>query len=143
MAAASSAADASAGQRVAPAKPWEPGEVRVGAVQRAPVLDREGGQVRVGGEVAGGAEAAEEAEEVLGVPVARMHDHNVRLGEPGVDVADGLVDENGSSKMARLVVMRTNARSVTQASPTGSSPESTPSHQSRAARWWGAAVSYA
>jgi hypothetical protein len=55
------------------------------------VLDRERGQVRVGREVAGRAEGAEQLAQNRSVTVRRIQNDRGRLGEPCVDDVERLV----------------------------------------------------
>src|SRR5437879_1188375 len=75
--------------RIAPAEAGEAREVRVGRVELGLMLDRQRGQVRVGGEIAGRAQRLEQAKEDLDVPIAGMHDARAGPREPRAHVGAG------------------------------------------------------
>ena len=79
---AGAAGEPISGQRIGSAEPREAAEAGVGGVDDGLVFDGEGGEMGVRGEVAGGAEVVEEAEEDFGMPGAWNEDADARTVKP-------------------------------------------------------------
>lgn len=56
------------------------------------MLDRQRGEMRVGGEISGGPQPAKQIEEHSRVAVARMHERDLWLREPRLDVRTRIQD---------------------------------------------------
>src|SRR6187551_169307 len=85
----------SASQRIDPADALETRKVVVAGTELGAVFDRQRGEVRVVGQVAGGAEWHEQVAHVAGVPLARVNNGCHGRVEPAVDVFEGSVGRKG------------------------------------------------
>src|SRR6266540_5201653 len=82
-------------QGIHPAQPRETGEVGVSRLQLSLVLDREGREVRVRGEIPGRAQRFQQTERQPGVAIAGMDDRDLRPRQPGARVIAGYADGKG------------------------------------------------
>lgn len=78
-------------QRIDPPKSRKPAEVRVIGVQLGLIFDGQGGEVKVGRQLATDARAGCETPHQIEVPRAGMNDLGLRLSHPGADVANRFV----------------------------------------------------
>ena len=101
------------------------------------MLDRQGGQVDVGDQVARGAGLVQEAPEDCRVPRRRVHRRRGARGQPVVEDVQRLSRVERLGESVRRVAILTKASSATQAKPTGSSPVRATSIHRRARAWSG------
>ena len=128
----------SARDGVKPPQRWEPEEIRVRRVEDGFVLQRNGRDLGVCGEIPRRAEFPEQPQNVLDVPRARFLQDNRRLFHPGTDVSQRLRQAHGCEEdsAAGGDPDETETRPP-GSSPTGSAPERHSCHQSRALEWDG------
>lgn len=79
-------------------------KVRVCRMQSRLVLDGEGGQVRIGRQIARGAERLEEVEKDAGMAIARVHHGDVRTLDPSAWSRTGRACGQRSEQNRRCVL---------------------------------------
>ena len=94
--------------------------------------------MRIAHKVAPRPEIGEERAEHLGMADGGL-EHHCRWGvQPGVTRAIAWSTDSGEGNRSTFVESRRKARSAIQANPTVASPDSAPSAQAHASRWWSA-----
>lgn len=78
--------------RIAPAEAGETREIPVAGAEFSLILDGEGGEIGVGGQVSGGPQLAERLEKNVTKAIAWFQNYNARLSKPRLDMTGGALD---------------------------------------------------
>ena len=96
------------------------------------MLDREGREVRIVDQVAGGPRRHEQRAHERAVARRRLDDHGSRARRPRLDPIEGALDRSGRENKLALVTSLTKTKIAIRENPTIASPESDRSSHARA-----------